>query len=123
MTPQRQMVYLAVVAVAVMAVLAASSLFSRRGAAPAPSPAASVNRSASDDQEEQQAEPDSTPTSDVQQFHGHDCVSDCSQMRDGYSYAVDHNVTNGNDCANANNSDEFAEGCRIYVNDNAGPSP
>lgn len=123
MTPQRQMIVIAAVALAVMLGFVALGFLPKGGPAPSASPSPSASAStAAETGDEQQTDPEATASA-APNFHGHECSPDCEEMRSGYSYALDNNFKSINDCAGAQNSEQFAEGCRIYVNDQAGGSP
>jgi hypothetical protein len=46
-------------------------------------------------------------------FRGYACTDDCSGHKAGYEWAHEKEIANASDCANP--SESFAEGCRIYL--------
>jgi hypothetical protein len=58
------------------------------------------------------------------QFAGYDCTVDCSGHEAGYTWAEEHDITDGDDCDTAgehSNSPSFAEGCHAYVDGESDP--
>jgi|ERR1700723_981939 len=52
------------------------------------------------------------------EFAGYECTQDCSGHEAGYSWAQEHDISDGDDCDIAgehSNSPSFAEGCHAYV--------
>ena len=58
------------------------------------------------------------------EFGGYECTVDCSGHEAGYTWAEQHDITDGDDCDTAgehSNSPSFAEGCHAYVDGESEP--
>lgn len=124
MSPQRQMILLAVAAAAVVLCFVVFGYVQDSFAAPPASPSPSASASAPAADEDEQPDPDATESSGPQTFHGHNCSPDCTDMQNGYAYGQSNDVQSPAGCATDQPSSQFREGCQIYVDEQAsGQSP